>query len=63
MIYSSFQRSNCKYAKRWAARFPIFDCTFFVWTAHFGWTGRLNYTMSFTACMSYKPINNNIVMV
>jgi len=29
MTYSSFQRSNCKYAKSWTARFPIFDGTLF----------------------------------
>ena len=30
MIYSSFQRSDCKYAKSWTARFPILDCTFWL---------------------------------
>jgi len=30
MIYSSFQRSSCKYAKCWTARFPILDCTFWL---------------------------------
>ena len=45
MIYSSFQRSNRKYAKSWTARVLIWTAHFFVWTAHFGWTSRLNYTI------------------
>ena len=46
MIYLSFQRSNCKYAKSIGLHvFPCWTAHFFVWTAHFGWTARLNYTM------------------
>jgi len=29
MIYSSFQRSNCKYVKSWTPRLPILDCILF----------------------------------
>ena len=46
-IYSSFQRSDCKYAKSWTARFPILNCTLFrLVCTHVGWTARLNYTMT-----------------
>ena len=45
MIYSSFQRSDCKYDN---ARFPFWTAHFFIWTTHFGWTARLNYTVLLT---------------
>ena len=47
MIYSSFQRSDCKYDN---ARFSILNCTLFHldYTLNFGWTARLNYTVLLT---------------